>query len=126
MTSTSFNFITILSINQNLPLQELIQLKKLKNLGVLHIMYIETQGESYVSDRLVRAWSNAAVTEGAFPVLRVLNLWGHRDVTLQSLNFANKFPALCLFHIRQWHLSYDFGTKDQANDRAVSLGWKCE
>lgn len=120
LISPSFDFITILSINQNFPLQELIHLKKLKNLGVLHLMYTAVDETSYFNDRLLRAWSAAVLTEGAFPVLRILNIWGNSDITFRSLEHISIFPALAFFDVRQ---CLNFGTPDDVQLQARKLGW---
>jgi hypothetical protein len=88
------------------------------NLGVLEI--INTTGPGYlaVGDRLIRSWHLAASEDGAWPVLRILRLWNHEDLTEKSLVYLNSFSALAVYDVK--------GCAFSANARveATPVGWK--
>lgn len=71
-----------------------------------------------VSDRLIRGWYLAATSEGALPILRVLRLWNHEDLTSKSLPFLNGFPSLAVYDVR----GCCFNPKEKV--QAINLGWK--
>lgn len=55
--------------------------------------------ESWVTNRTIRAWSSAAQSESAFPVLRVLKLSFHPQVTEASLAYIDSFPSLDIYEV---------------------------
>ncbi|KAI9052558.1 hypothetical protein LZ554_003901 [Drepanopeziza brunnea f. sp. 'monogermtubi'] len=59
-----------------------------------------------------------SINKGAFPVLRILKLWNHIELTSKSLLYLNSFPILALYDIRGCNLGAD------ARAKAQSLGWK--
>jgi hypothetical protein len=110
LVSPSFDFLVTLSITTSFTVAELMRLTALKNIASLTILsfsYRPPAGyESPISDRLVRAWSDAARNEGAFPVLRILKLYesantlgSHRptQMTVRCLEFLPSFPQLFVF-----------------------------
>ncbi|KAH6721409.1 hypothetical protein BKA61DRAFT_567997 [Leptodontidium sp. MPI-SDFR-AT-0119] len=119
LTSPNFEFLTYLSLTTAFPVSQLVKLSSVKNLGILEIVY--TRGDSAqsgVTDRLVRAWHQTAVDNAAFPVLRILKLWNHKNLTEKSLTYLNSFPALAVFDVR--------GCKFDTGSRALgrTLGWR--
>ncbi|KAG9230424.1 hypothetical protein BJ875DRAFT_472267 [Amylocarpus encephaloides] len=121
LTSSSYDFITSLSITTFFSLPDLVKLSQITNLGALEI--INNSGPKAltpipVSDRLIRAWHFAALNEGSFSVLRILKLWNHEDVTSKSLAYLNSFPILALFDVRG--CAFDLSSKIEAK----RFGWK--
>ena len=120
--SNSFDFITSLCITTPIPVPDLIKISTIRNLGTLEIINRDTSSVGYaqmgVTDRLIRGWYTAATEEGAFPVLRVLRLWNHEDLTTKSLVFLNGFPSLAVYDVR----GCCFNPKER--DQPRSLGWK--
>ncbi|OBT90875.1 hypothetical protein VE02_00393 [Pseudogymnoascus sp. 03VT05] len=102
VTSTSFDFLTSLSITAWYPIHDLVNLADVVNLGILQIYETEEsilkRGlERLVPDRLLRAWAELAVEKGAFSVLRVLKFHVlEGGLTDDSLRHFNSFPALGL------------------------------
>ena len=117
LTSNSFDFLTSLSITTPFPVPDMCALSSIRNLGVLEIINTSYTNPITVSDRVVRAWHTAALTEGAFQVLRIMKLWGYNEVTDHSLAFLNSFPSLSLYDVR------DCGFRSDAELRARQAGW---
>ncbi|RDL31931.1 uncharacterized protein BP5553_09333 [Venustampulla echinocandica] len=127
LTSSSFDFISSLSITTTFPLPDLVRLSKITNLGVLEIINVPgTEARpahpraipGAVSDRLIRAWHFAALNEGAFKVLRILKLWHYVELSSKSMVYLNSFPALALYDVRG--CSFDSCSKIDAK----RFGWK--
>lgn len=125
LTSSTFHFITLLSITAPFTVPEMVQLAHLKNLGVLEVASASSQarvepedmGFSTVNDRVIHSWSQSALEDGAFRILRALKLCGHSDLTSSSLMYINTFPALILFEVQDCN----FG--QAAISQAADLGW---
>lgn len=100
LTSKTFEFLTVLSITKNIDLSDAVKLSSISNLIALEIVAPTPQPGTGVSDRVIRAWSHAVETEGAFSVLRLLKLWNHEDVTAQSLLYIDSFPVLAVYDVR--------------------------
>jgi hypothetical protein len=104
MTSASFDFIVHLTIagGVSFGVNELLSLTDLRNLGVLQIIQpcSISKADTFprVSDRVLRAWSQLDAP-GAFPVLRVLRIYGNDFTTSESLKYVAKFPALVLYDV---------------------------
>lgn len=131
LTSPSFEFMTSLSITIPQPLTELVKISSIKNLGSLEIIHTrrksridlnEPESLSPVTDRLIRTWHHAAQNDGAFPVLRIMRLWSHPELTHRSLIFLNSFPALAVYDVR-WCV-FELDTTTHAKTYAKELGWK--
>lgn len=118
LTSRTFDFITSLSITTTFSVPELVKLSSITNLGVLEIINIAGRPDHTVGDRLIKAWSLAATNEGAFPVLRILKLWNHEELTYKSLVYLNSFPALAVYDVRG--CGFDLSSRIHAR----RLGWK--
>ncbi|KAH7395674.1 hypothetical protein BKA64DRAFT_64684 [Cadophora sp. MPI-SDFR-AT-0126] len=119
LTSNNFDFLASLSLTTAFPVPQLVKLSSIKNLGILEIVHTPRDAtQSGVSDRLIRAWHQAALDAGAFSVLRILKLWNHKEVTETSLTYLNSFPVLALFDVR----SCSFNTRSRALAR--TLGWR--
>ncbi|KAG4436627.1 hypothetical protein IFR05_007885 [Cadophora sp. M221] len=119
LTSSNFEFLTYLSLTTAFPVPQLVKLSSVKNLGILEIVYARRDStQSKVNDRLIRAWHQAVVDDAAFPVLRILKLWNHKNLTEKSLTYLNSFPSLALFDVR----GCNFDTRSRALGR--TLGWK--
>jgi hypothetical protein len=118
LVSVSYEFITILSITIDFSLPELVKLSEVPNLGVLEIINTSGRDLRIVSDRLIRAWNIAALTDGAFKILRILRLWNHIGVTSKSLVYLNSFPALGVYDVRG--CGFDISSPIHAR----RLGWK--
>lgn len=119
LLSASFDFITSLCIGQPVPVAELLKISQIRNIGILEIINKSNGAlESGVTDRLTRGWRHSAITENAFPVLRILKLNGHDSLTEKSLDYINAFPALELFDVRKCGLS------SAAKAIAKSRGWR--
>lgn len=54
----------------------------------------ENQEVTTLNDRILRTWSELAETSGAFQHLRVLRLYGQRDLTGDSFLYLSKLPSL--------------------------------
>lgn len=117
LTSNSFDFLTILSITTSFNLRDLVKLSEIPNLGVLEIIRTSGTIQCAVHDRLIRAWSIAAINDGAFKVLRILRLWNHPDITAKSLAYANNFPALGVYDLRGCAINI------RSSVAARCLGW---
>jgi hypothetical protein len=78
---------------------DLVKLHTLKNLVALEIIGVGKPNNLVVSDRLIRAWSSAAESEGAFPILRILKLWQHPLLTNTSLSWIDSFPSLAIYDV---------------------------
>jgi hypothetical protein len=100
LTSKTFDFLTILSITKHIDVVDSVNLSSIPNLIALEIVAPFRSVETGVSDRVVRAWSEAAKSDAAFSILRILKLWNHQDVTTESLRFVNYFPALAVYDLR--------------------------
>ncbi|KUJ14752.1 uncharacterized protein LY89DRAFT_735829 [Mollisia scopiformis] len=118
LTSESFEFLTYLSITTTFAIPELVKLSAVKNLVALEIVSKDKNSEHCVSDRVIRAWSFAANSEGAFQVLRILKLWKHLNVTNVSLAYLNSFPSLAVFDVTG--CGFDLTASVKARD----FGWK--
>lgn len=116
VASICFDFITFLSITTVFSRPDLVNLSRVPNLGILEI--VDTTETRIVNDRLIRAWSLAALDDGAFKVLRILRLWHHIDLTRQSLDYLNRFPALGVYDVR------GCGFDVHSPIHARCLGWK--
>lgn len=99
LLSDKFKFLAFLSITTYFPVPEIVQLHKLRNLVALEIVGDGDPDEPSVTDRSIRAWSSAAQSEGAFPVLRTLKLWLHPQVTDASLAYIDSFPSLAIYDV---------------------------
>jgi hypothetical protein len=128
LTSNSFDFITCLSITIQFPVPDLVKLAKMANLGILEIVNleekdsVEVDGSCNVGDSLIRAWSREARENHAFPVLRILRLWNHSNVTQASIRYIHDFPALGIFDIQSCGID-DGLLAAEAVVEAVRLGW---
>jgi hypothetical protein len=100
LTSKNLEFLTSLSLTAPFTIPELVKLSSVTNLAVLDIVAPQPQTSTGVSDRLIRAWHLAVKEQGAFPVLRILRLWNHQDVTAKSLEYIDIFPALAIFDVK--------------------------
>lgn len=104
VTSTSFDFLTSLTITAGFPIRDLVNLADVVNLGILQIYESEESilnngSEKIVPDRLFRAWAGLAVEKGAFSVLRILKFHVLQGgLTDGSLRHFNSFPALGLVY----------------------------
>jgi hypothetical protein len=102
LTSSSFDFITFLSLNGFCAFgeHELLALADMKNLGVLEVIQPadELLADNFprISDRLVKGWS---LKDDPFPVLRVLRIWGDEVTTRESLQFVSRFPSLVVYDV---------------------------
>ncbi|KAJ5046400.1 uncharacterized protein L3040_003644 [Drepanopeziza brunnea f. sp. 'multigermtubi'] len=97
ITSPGFDFLATLSITTAFPVSDLVTLSSITNLAVLEIIHTTGQVmESAVSDRLLRTWQEAAINKGAFPVLRILKLWNHNELTTQSLGWKTSLDPSTL------------------------------
>ncbi|CAG8954942.1 hypothetical protein HYFRA_00008631 [Hymenoscyphus fraxineus] len=118
LTSTSFEFITSLSITSSVDLPNLVKISKIVNLGVLEIINDTTKDLLLpVSDRLLRAWHMSTLNDGTFRVLRIMRLWNHKELTNKSLAFINSFPVLAIYDVRGCPFE---GTKIDTKN----LGWR--
>lgn len=124
VTSTSFDFLTSLTITAWYPIHDLVNLADVVNLGILQIYETEEsiikRGlEMLVPDRLLRAWAELAVEKGAFSVLRVLKFHVlEGGLTDASLRHFNSFPALGLIFPGPHGISNSVAVK------AKEVGWR--
>lgn len=119
IVSNQFAHITFLCIATSFAIPDLVRLSAVTNLGALEIIKPSDEDipeSCRVGDRLIRAWHEAA-SEGAFSVLRILRLWGHEDVTYQSLNYINSFRSLAIYDVR------GCGFSIASRHLASELGW---
>ena len=94
------------------------------NLGTLHFIkstssnvIYETDGAFDPDDAIIRSWSRAAKSEGAFSKLRVLKLINQSKITGFCLPWLRGFPALFIFECNRQNV-----TQDQISSSS-SLGW---
>jgi len=121
LTSPSCSFITHLSIDDIPAFQadEFLALAKMANLGVLEIMDRGPgNGNTQVSDRLLRGWSE---TPGAFPALRVLRIHIRYGLTRHCIRYASQLPSLAVFEATM----RDFSLPTHGR-QALALGWRVE
>lgn len=120
LTSDATEFITHLTISGgcSFKVSELLSLAKMKNLGTLELIKPADDllaDYTTITDRLIRGWSE---TENAFPLLRILRIWGDAALTDVSLRWVSKFPSLVLYDVMgakdDWSLAYD---------EAAATGW---
>ncbi|KAK0101547.1 hypothetical protein ONS95_006714 [Cadophora gregata] len=119
LTSSNFDFLASISLTTAFSVPQLVKLSSVKNLCILEIVHTSRDGaQSGISDRLIRAWHQAARDEGPFSVLRILKLWDHKEVTETSLTYLNSFPVLALFDVR--------GCTFDARSRVLArtFGWR--
>lgn len=121
LTSFPVDFITHLVISGgcDFSTNDLLCLTDIKNLGVLEIIQPADEMRSAfpeVTDRLIRGWTE---TEGAFPLLRILRIWGDQSTTQESLRWVSKFPSLALYDV--------MGSRDDwtsPHDHAIKHRWE--
>lgn len=124
VTSTSFDFLTSLTITAWYSTRDLVNLADVVNLGILQIYeteesMLEHKLEKLVPDRLLRAWARLAVEKGAFSVLRVLKFHViEGGLTGGSLRHFNSFPALGLIY------PGPHGMSEFVSVKAKELGWQ--
>ncbi|KAI1338114.1 hypothetical protein F5Y15DRAFT_131943 [Xylariaceae sp. FL0016] len=109
LVSSSFDFLVQLSLTDGAAFEtnDLLCLTQLKNLGVLQIIQPGADERASVfprvTDSILRVW---AEQQDAFPVLRILRIWGNHFTTYKSLPFVSKFPALRIYDVaglsRDW------------------------
>lgn len=109
LISDTFDFLTHLTTTGSVrgSSAELLRLVQLKNLAVLEILSPDPERDRHNSPRLtdsiVREWST---TPGAFPVLRILRVWGEAYTTKHSLRYVSAFPSLVWYdvagNVRDW------------------------
>ncbi|KAI1294457.1 hypothetical protein F5Y03DRAFT_399544 [Xylaria venustula] len=127
--SETFCFLTHLIIAGNIrsPPPDLSQLVELKNLAVLEI--IDHGGGKLfprLTDSVLQQWSTRP---GAFPVLRILRVWGEGQTTKQSLRYIHTFPSLVMYDIarrrRDWEgIGRDTRTTThQTSEEAAGSSW---
>lgn len=118
LTSPTVEFITQLTISGNCSFttNELLHLTEIKNLGVLEL--IQPADELLatfpdVNDSLVRGW---AEQPNAFPLLRILRIWGNQSVTQQSLHWVTKFQSLVMYDVMgsrdDWESAYHLAAEE--------------
>lgn len=124
MLSPSMEYLVHLSITIPFPVHAYVRLADLKNLGILEIVRIDVDKSKQhkgddppqLDDRVVRAWSDLILSDGAFPLLRILKLWYHKLVTPISLSYVSKFPSLAFYDVRgcgferPWNVTVDVET----------------
>ncbi|OBT74190.1 hypothetical protein VF21_07037 [Pseudogymnoascus sp. 05NY08] len=124
VTSTSFDFLTSLTITAWYPTHDLVNLADVVNLGILQIYETEEsilkRGLArLVPDRLLRAWAELAVERGAFSVLRVLKFHVlEGGLTDASLRHFNSFPALGLIFPGPDRMT------ESVSAKAKEVGWQ--
>ncbi|KAL8893051.1 MAG: hypothetical protein Q9215_000056 [Flavoplaca cf. flavocitrina] len=96
IVSPSFQFITFITLSNISCLRnDLIQLSRLTNLGMLRITtgFPDSTGVS-LEDRIIRAWGRAAAESGAFTKLRILVCKYQTHLTSEVFAYLRDFPAL--------------------------------
>ncbi|KAI0912471.1 hypothetical protein F4823DRAFT_581675 [Ustulina deusta] len=109
LVSDTLDFLTHLTIagSVNGGTAELLQLVQLTNLAVLEVIQPSDEANSWsfprLTDSIVREWST---TPGAFPLLRILRVWGEDHTTRHSLRYIGAFPSLVMYDVagrrRDW------------------------
>ncbi|CZR57544.1 uncharacterized protein PAC_07433 [Phialocephala subalpina] len=118
LASTSFDFLTYLSITIAFTVPDLVKLSEMKNLVALEMVNEDGQYQQGVSDRVVRAWTIAATSGDSFRVLRILKLWNFEEITNVSLGYLNLFPALAIYDVTGCSIDL------QDSAQALPHGWK--
>ncbi|KAI1207453.1 uncharacterized protein F4807DRAFT_178629 [Annulohypoxylon truncatum] len=120
LMSKPFDFIVHLTLAGNevcFENHELLSLTKLKNLGVLEIVQPRPLQDASnfprVNDSVLRQW---AITKDAFPLLRVLRIWGDYFTTRRTLSYLDRFPSLRVYDVA--------GLKNDWRDAAAGPSWK--
>lgn len=134
LTSSSFDFIAALTISDpyGLELRDLVKISSMSNLGILEIFshtgevkstvgipLFAKSGPTAVDDFLIRTWSREAVNNKRFPVLRIMRLSNHSNITENCLQDFQAFPALGIFDVRGCGIR----NVDEALSQAKTLGW---
>lgn len=105
---------------------DLITLSALQNLSVLDLsdgqLYIENR-ESTFDHRVLRTWSEAAISGRAFRNLRVLVLGWQEKVDVWMFEYLNEFPKLNLVILSNCRQLHHKNHKDWEN-LAWSQGWE--
>ena len=103
LTSPDLRWITLLALEKcTISYVDLVNLSEIKNLGGLILDRITIQSSNGsldkrgVTDAIVRAWGDAALESGAFPVLRVLGFRRHSSLTRNVIRYISDLPALSL------------------------------
>ncbi len=120
LVSITFHWITFLTLSQIICSRtDLLQLTKLKNLGVLTIGQGLACPIIGIDDSLVRAWGRAAAESDAFSTLRVFQCRSQKQITTKVLHYLNDFPSLALF-------TFEDCPKigPQNKEEALRLGWR--
>ena len=100
ITTPNLEWLTILSIlDTPLRRNEWIQLSSLTNLGTLYIHNTTHESAGGLDDVVIKSWSNSATESGAFPVMKFLMLQNQDGITLGTLEYFSKFPALKVVHL---------------------------
>ncbi|KAI2469147.1 hypothetical protein F4781DRAFT_431665 [Annulohypoxylon bovei var. microspora] len=103
LMNNPLDFIVHLTFAGNLirfETHELLSLTQLKNLGVLEFRQPRPLADAAhfprVNDSVLRHWSQQ---KDAFPLLRVLRIWGDYFTTKCSLQYVTVFPALQVYDV---------------------------
>lgn len=119
LNSSAFQWLTFLTLSNITCLRnDLINLSRMTNLGVLTIGQGVLTPDVGLEDGIVRAWSNAAAEADAFSMLRVLNLREQKHLTPRVFTFLHRFPSLALFNLE----ACSIGIKDK--QAALANGWR--
>ena len=94
-----------------------MQISSLRNIGALFI-FVSAEGieSATVDDRIVRAWSDAAVEGTAFEHLKVLFL-SQQDVSFRSWPYLEQFPSLC-------HVALIYNWDNDLSREVCPPGWE--
>ncbi|CAD6443253.1 2dbfa8ad-d34e-46af-97d2-f4e6218a12f8 [Sclerotinia trifoliorum] len=127
LSSTSFDFLVHLSITTAFKTSDLVELSAMTNLVALeivnpkHVHHSRNTGKLFdtsFGDRVIKTWSEGAISGKAFQVLRILKLRDFEEITNNCFQYLNRFPALAVFDV----LDCDFNGLAQLG--AERLGWE--
>ncbi|QVM08771.1 hypothetical protein D8B26_003448 [Coccidioides posadasii str. Silveira] len=101
ITSDSFCWQTVMSISIDaVDLGELVDISRISNLVYLRITGSRRRRQwpqnTFVNDRVIKTWSEAACAGKAFKYLRGLILDSSCDLTINAFPYLDRFPALSL------------------------------
>ncbi|KAF2211919.1 hypothetical protein CERZMDRAFT_97839 [Cercospora zeae-maydis SCOH1-5] len=124
-TSPNMAWLVDLAIGDvSMNTEDMISLSKIPNLRTLHLRRTMRNfpQQTYMSDRILRAWALVAKNSGALSKLQLLFIDGQRDVTTRTLQYLGHFPALQMF------TAFDCGIccEDIAGKEQDVAGWRLD
>ena len=129
-TRLDFQWTTVLTLNlmEGFLSTTLLNLSQLPNIGALKIYHPKAAdpapwtyaAEDYVTDRLIRAWADAAREAGAFQMLKTLVCINQPLLTPDALEHLSALPKLETF------ATNNLSIENEARNHPDVRGWICQ